>query len=78
MVKIGKKKLNVYIKACEYALKNDGDVVIAARGNNIPRAIIVSDVVKKKHREITKDDVCIGCEDKDGKLVATIEINLKT
>jgi DNA-binding protein len=78
IIKIGKKKYAVYMKACSIAIKNDGDVLVVARGNNIPRAIIVSEIVKRKHPELSKYTLTVSCEEKEGKLIPTIEIGMKT
>ena len=74
-IKVGKKRPTAYIQAGEYGLNKEGEIKLMARGNNIPRAIIVGETLKEKFRK-AKYSVCLGLEEKEGKLVPTIEISV--
>ena len=75
-IKIGKKRPTAYVSAGEYGISKHGEIKLLARGNNIPRAIIVGEMLRKKIPNV-KYVVEIDTEEHDEKIVPTIEIGLK-
>jgi DNA-binding protein Alba len=71
---IGEKDIKNYISACFFALNNNVDEIhLIARGNNMKRAIDVSDILLRQYLDIpekipTLDDLEDAIEKEDCKL----------
>ena len=73
---IGGKDISRYISACFYSLGKEKEIKIAARGNNIKRAIDILAILIREHLEDPQYTIIVGSEPFDKRNVSTIEITL--
>jgi len=75
-VYIGDKSIPSYLSACFYALGQDNEIVLIARGNNVKRAIDIAAILIRQYLDNPKYSVVIGSEKFKDRNVSTIEITL--
>jgi len=71
------KPVMVYIPPSLMALNEYGEVIIAARGRAISRAVDVAEVLRNRFADVSVQSIDIGTQEMDeGRKISTISITL--
>jgi len=75
-VYIGNKSIPNYLSACFFALGQENEIVLVARGSNVKRAIDIAAILVRQYLDNPTYEVNIGSEKFKERYVSTVEIRL--